>query len=271
MELEDAKLIEATGEPRTRSSLSADLRELGVEPGMTLLVHSSLRSLGWVCGGAVAVVQALTDVLAPEGTLVMPTHTSNYSEPSYWQHPPVPEAWWPTIRLCMPAFDPQVTPTTQMGQIVEVFRTWPGTRRSSHPQLSFAARGSGAEFITSGHQLAYGLGEGSPLARIYDLDGYVLLLGVGHANNTSFHLGEFRSPNATHTTQGAALLENGERIWRTFADVDWDSDDFAEIGALFDATGSVRLGRVGSADARLFRQRAAVDFAEEWIATRRVK
>jgi aminoglycoside 3-N-acetyltransferase len=77
--------------PVTVESLKRDLTMLGVKPGMVLLVHSSLSSLGWVCGKSVAVIDALESVLTSEGTLVMPTHSG---ELSYWQHPPVPEAWW---------------------------------------------------------------------------------------------------------------------------------------------------------------------------------
>ena len=262
----ESMIVAETPTPRSRATLAADLRGLGIASGMALLVHSSLRRLGWVSGGPVAVVQALLDVLAPAGTLVMPTHTSDNSEPSFWRHPPVPEEWWPTIRNTMPAYDPVVTPTTQMGKIVEVFRTWPGTLRSAHPQVSFAAHGPQAGYITAGHTLADGLGESSPLARVYDLDGYVLLLGVSHANNTSFHLGEYRAPGGPRMIQGAAIMENGQRMWKTFSDLDWDSDPFPDIGARFDATSAVRFGIVGGAEARVFRQRAAVDFAQESIA-----
>src|SRR5512136_1383176 len=117
--------------PRTRDSLAADLRALGSTHGMAVIVHSSLSALGWVSGGSVAVVQALMDVLTPAGTLVMPTHTGDLSDPSFWQDPPVPETWWPIIRDTMPTFEPEVTPTRRMGRIVETFRTWPGTLRSS--------------------------------------------------------------------------------------------------------------------------------------------
>jgi|SRR5579885_16488 aminoglycoside 3-N-acetyltransferase len=268
-EAKEGTQVQQTPTPRTRASLAADLRALGIAPGMALIVHSSLSALGWVCGGPVAVVQALTDVLTLEGTLVMPTHTPDNSEPSYWQHPPVPEAWWQTIRETMPAFEPQTTPTRQMGRIVEVFRTWPGTLRSAHPQLSFAAWGRHAERVTAHHALADGMGDESPLARVYDLDGHVLLLGVGFANNTSFHLGEYRAPDAPRMTQGAAMMEDGQRVWKTYSEVDWDADPFAEIGAAFEATGAVTVGRVGSAEVRLFRQRPAVDFAQDWITRAR--
>src|SRR3954449_11902764 len=97
-------LIDRTPTPRTRDSLAADLRGLGVRPGMTLLVHSSLRALGWVCGGPLAVVQALMDVLTPAGTLVMPTQSGDLSDPADWSRPPVPSEWLPAIYANMPAY-----------------------------------------------------------------------------------------------------------------------------------------------------------------------
>lgn len=109
--MSEADVIARTPFPRTRQSLAADLRRLGVASGMVLLVHSSLSSLGWVCGGPVAIIQALMDVLTPQGTLVMPAHTGDYSEPANWNHPPVPSSWVPVIRATMPAFDPRLTPT----------------------------------------------------------------------------------------------------------------------------------------------------------------
>lgn len=68
-----------TGPLVTRGTIAAGLRELGVRSDDTLLVHSSLSSLGWVCGGPVAVVQGLLDALGPDGTLVVPTQTGDLS------------------------------------------------------------------------------------------------------------------------------------------------------------------------------------------------
>jgi aminoglycoside 3-N-acetyltransferase len=90
------------------------------------------------------------------------------------EHPPVPEAWWPVIRDHMPGFDPQITPSQGVGALPEVVRML----------MSFAAIGPQAEPITAGHVLESGLGKGSPLARLYELDSAILLLGVGHASNT---------------------------------------------------------------------------------------
>ncbi|HZY42789.1 MAG TPA: AAC(3) family N-acetyltransferase [Anaerolineae bacterium] len=268
--MSEAKTIENAPTPRTRDSLAADLRALGLWAGHTVIVHSSLSALGWVCGGPVAVIQALMDVITPDGTLIMPAHSGELSEPAEWQHPPVPTEWWSIIRETMPAFDLRVTPTRGMGRIAESFRTWPNVRRSDHPQVSFAAWGHHAGFITTNHSLDFSMGEQSPLARIYELDGSVLLLGVPYANNTSFHLGEYRAPGAKLIAQGAPLVENGRRVWQQLHDIENDSAVFDELGAAFEAVLTVARGNVGSAECRLFSQRTAVDFAARWIRDRRV-
>ena len=263
--MSESATISRTTLPCTRQQLAKDLSALGVQPGMTLLAHSSLSAIGWIAGGSVAVIQALMDALSPGGTLVMPTFSGDYSDPAPWQHPPVPESWHPIIREHMPAYDPAITPTRQMGRIAETFRTWSGVLRSYHPSSSFAAWGPQAELITENHALDYSLGERSPLARVYDLDGRVLLLGVGFSNNTSFHLAEYRVPDPPQTQNGGPILENGQRMWKTYSDVDSDEEPFPDIGADFEGTGAVKKNHVGYADARLFRQRPAVDYAVAWL------
>lgn len=263
------EVVERTDEPRTRSSLRADLKALGLDGGEVILVHSSLSSLGWVCGGAVAVVQALLDALGPGGTLVVPTHTTDNSDPAQWSRPPVPERWWPAIRTEVPAYDPAVTPSRQMGAIAEAVRTWPGARRSANPNTSFAVVGPAGETVTAGHEIDSRLGEASPLGRLYDLDAVVLLVGVGYDRNTSFHLAEYRIERPKLTPMSAAVLDDGERRWHTGDDVDHDGDDFVALGQAFEEASEVILGRVGNARCRRFRVRAAVDFAVTWMEAHR--
>ena len=269
----EAKAVEAADRPTTRRSLVEELRSLGVTDGMTLIVHASMSRIGWVAGGSQAVIEALIEAVGADGTLVMPAHSSGLSEPSVWQHPPVPESWWQTIRDETPAFDPVVTPSRLMGVIAEGFRTYPGVQRSGHPQVSFAARGPNAAFVVAEHSFEHPLGEGSPLARLYDLDAHILLLGVGHENNTTLHLAEYRAdyPGKEWTRQGAPVTIDGERRWITFEDLEGVSDDFEEIGSAFAASGGERVQQVGSGEARLVGVRALVDFAVDWMAVHRAE
>ena len=257
--------------PHTRESLAADLAALGVRPGSTLLVHASLKPVGYVAGGPHAVVLALRDALGPDGTLVVPTHTPDNSDPAEWQNPPVPPGWWPVIREHMPGFDPAVTPSRWMGAVAEVVRTWPGAQRSDHPQVSFAALGRLATEVVYGQPRSRRCS--APTRRWARSTASTATCCCSASATTPTPRCTW--PNTASRTRRRARLgaavqtADGGREWVWWDDVDLDEDDFELLGADFDATGAVRTGRVGGALARLMRQRAAVDFAERWMAENR--
>ncbi|MFK4804649.1 aminoglycoside N(3)-acetyltransferase [Microbacterium sp. ZW CA_36] len=255
-------------EPHTLASIAQDLRSLGLSEGDTLLLHGSQRSLGFVVGGTQTVVQAILDVLGPTGTCVVPTQTSDNTEPSAWLHPPVPREWWPVIRESTPGFDPARTPSRWMGVIAEAVRTWPGAVRSNHPQCSFAALGYRANEIVAEHRLDDALGESSPLGAIYRLGGKVMLLGCGYDSNTSLHLAEYRQKQPPLATTGSSVLgPDGLSHWVSWSDIVTSDKDFEQLGEAFEESDGAVIGHVGNARTSLMEQPALVDFATTWMAT----
>lgn len=277
MTTEHSVLLEQTNAaPVTHRSLLADLRKLAGKQSMTgedtVIVHTSMSRLGWIVGGAQAVVETLLDFTGEHGTLVMPTHSAQLTDPANWENPPVPEAWWPQIRSEFPAFDPDLTPTRLMGAVAETFRKAPGVLRSMHPHGSFAACGPNAALVTGQHDIDCIFGERSPVRRLYDLDALILLLGVDHGNNTCLHLAEYRS-NFRHKTwhsEGGPILVDGEQQWLSFEELKLSDTDFPTLGNKFaDETRQESRGSAGWGEARLVRCRAIVDYAVRWMAANR--
>lgn len=262
-----------TDKLHTIESLHREFKRAGVQAGMTVLVHSSMKQIGgWVAGGAESVLHALLGVLGDAGTLMMPTHTANNTDPIRWENPPIPQPWWQTVREQRPPYDPVTSATYNMGILPETFRCWHGVKRSPHPIGSFAAKGRYASDLTAIHELESMFGDQSPLGALYALDGYVLLLGVGYNRCTSLHLAEYRAsyPKTTFT-EGTAMLVDGQRQWVTFEMLDLDSDDFELIGTAYESyyPNAVQISTVGNAPTHLLRVRPLVDFAQRWMSDNR--
>ncbi|MFN8153595.1 MAG: AAC(3) family N-acetyltransferase [Bacteroidia bacterium] len=155
-------------------SLVQQLQYCGLEQGDSVLVHSSLSKMGFVQGGPETVVDALLQVIGPQGTLLMPTFPAAGRNKDYLDTHPV--------------FDAKLTPSA-MGSITETFRKRSGVVRSLHPTDPVAALGPLADYYTSGHfgQLTP-YNEHSPFRRLAEKDGKILMLGTTlNGAGTSLH------------------------------------------------------------------------------------
>lgn len=249
----------------TQVALTTDLQALGIAEGQILIVHSSLKSLGYVLGGAQTVVSALIAALGPTGTLVMPAFTPQVSDPSRWTDRPFPAEEIERVRAVLPEFNIDTTPTS-MGAIAETFRRWPATLRSDHPQVSICARGPQAPMIVTPHELAWAQGPGSPFERLYELGADILLLGVGFNRATMLHYAESRTPGRRIKTRLIPLGPPEQRTWVEAPDV---ADDlgvhFPAIGEAFLAQDRHQSGKIAQSDAFLIPGRGLVDFAAEYF------
>jgi aminoglycoside 3-N-acetyltransferase len=261
-----------------RDRLVADLRSLGLRRGQDLLIHSSLRQVGWIGGGAATLLAAILEVAGPAATLVVPTQTTlnSLSSSAFLAVTAGLDAQERArFVAAMPGFDPVSTPSTGMGAFAEYLRTRPSAVRSSHPQVSFAALGPGAQACTCVHDLDCHLGDRSPLGWLYAADAAILLLGVGYSACTAFHLAEYHLPGARQRRYRCFTARGGTRIEHEFTDIDLDDSDFGLLGSELESAAErgalpgLRRGQVGSAACRLVALRTAVDFACSWLSVHR--
>ena len=253
--------------PVTKNEIIIALRSVGLEPGDIVMVHTSLSGIGYVCGGAQTVIEALIEVVGEDGTIMMATQSWKNLDPEDGVHWSVKEEYWQIIRDNWPAYDKAITPTNTMGVVAEAFRLWPGTLRSDHPARSVAVWGKHAEYLVSDHDLSNIFGDGSPIGKLYELDGKVLLIGVGYDKNTSLHLADVRAeyPSKHSCIEHSAIMENGKRVWKEYETLFVDGEDFEQIGEAFEQDNAVNMVMVGNAELRLMSQRKLVDFATQWI------
>lgn len=257
--------------PITKNEIKDALYQVGLKEGSIVMVHTSLGSIGYVCGGAQAVIETLMEIVGTEGTIMMPTQSWKNLDPEDGVHWTVAEEDWQIIRDNWPAYDKNLTPTNSMGAVAEMFRLWPGTIRSDHPARSVSAWGKYASYLASNHDLSNIFGDGSPVGKLYELDGSVLMIGVDYDKNTSLHLADARAeyPGKHNCMEHSAIMENGHRIWKEYETLFVDGEDFKEIGAALEKEHEVRHGMLGGAELRFMRQRELVDFAVKWIEENR--
>ena len=248
---------------QSKEALKDQLQQLGINSGDSLMVHSSLKSMGWIAGGAQAVVEALIETLTEAGTLIMPAQSTDNSDPVYWMEPPVPENWHQPIRDELPAFDPFLSGMRGMGKIAECFHRHPLTIRSPHPSHSFIAWGSQAADWMSEQPIDDSFGKRSPLAKMMQANVKILLIGVGFDSCTALHYAEFVQDHRVTSPQGAAILLDGKRVWQTYDCVEMDSDRFPEIAKAF--PGNIVEGSLGQAQIRLVEMKPLVEFGIDWL------
>lgn len=226
------------------AEVAAQLRALGVEEGGVLLVHTSFRAVRPVEGGPLGLVGALRDALGPGGTLAMPSWTGDGDAP----------------------FDPRTTPAAaDLGAVAETFRRLPGVRRSDHP-FAFAAAGPRAERVVSGPLPLPPHGPESPVGRVHELGGQVLLLGVGHDADTTLHLAELLAGVPYRVPKHCTVLRDGRPARIEYGENDHCCERFALADGWLRARGLQREGPVGHARARLVRARDVVEAAREQLA-----
>lgn len=219
-----------------RADVVRQLRELGVSAGAVLLVHASFRAVRPVLGGPDGLIDALVEAVGDNGTVVMPS--------------------WP--KRSERGFDPAVDPAApDLGVVADRFWRRPGVLRANHP-AAFAALGPDAAAVLRDPLPLPPHVPESPVGRVRDLDGSILLLGVDHDANTTIHLAELEGGARYRVPKHCFVRSDGviERI--EYGENDHCCARFRLVDGWLDDAGAQRHGPVGRAEARLTRSRDVV-------------
>lgn len=224
--------------------VASQLQLLGVEPGGVLLVHTSFRAIRPIEGGPQGLIEALRLALGPQGTLVMPSWTGDDETP----------------------FDPATTPAAEdLGATADLFWRQPGVVRSDHLQ-AFAAIGPRAEAIVKTLLPLPPHTPDSPAGRVHDLDGQVLLLGVGHDADTSLHIAELVAKVPYGIPRHCTVMQDGCAVRIDYLENDHCCQRFALADGWLRTKGLQAEGPVGHGTARLFRARDVVRLAVDELS-----
>lgn len=262
--------------PLTRAQLVESLVALGVRSPSIVMLHCSLSSMGYVVGGADTVVSGLLDAVGADGSVMALAG---------WDHDSYDLEDWPEpLRAAYltdpPGFDPNVSEAARyVGRLPERIRTWPGAASSNHPEARVVAVGRRAEWITEDQPLDHAYGAGSPLARLVEADGQVLVLGAPLNTITLLHHAEelARVPDKKIVRYRAPVVVGQDIEWLEIEDIDTsngalpyhqvvgDRDSFDVIGEGAVAAGIGTVGKVGDARSVLFPARHLIAYAVEWM------
>jgi aminoglycoside 3-N-acetyltransferase len=253
----------------SRASLNDEFRALGVAPGDVVMVHASLRAVGEVAGGPDQVHLALKDCLTPAGTLMMYAGCPRYcDEVGRGNLTPDEER---DVLDKLPPFDPETARSARdHGALVELFRTWPGSRVNHHV-ARFVVWGGQAGYLISNQPWNYAFGAGSALERFVELDGKIMLIGCDHDTVTFLHYAEHivDISGKRIARYVVPIEEDGRRVWRPQEEVDsgngghpnWPDRFFARITDSYLAAHPHGCGQVGHATSYLFSAKGLLAFA----------
>ena len=233
----------------TKESLKKDLQNMGLTQTDTILIHSSMRSLGKIENGAEGFFDALAEYFS-EGLVAFPTLS------------------WDLVNNRQPVYSVRDTPSTT-GVLPELFRKYKGVRRSLHPTHSISALGKDAETFLAGHEsFDSPCHRNSPWGRLYDRDAKILFVGTSIICNTFLHGVEEWLPVPGMLTEEAENLVvfdyEGNRIEVPSRRHEGDHSHFyRSLEKEFIECGALTEGKLGDAHVWILQAKAAGDYTFE--------
>ncbi|MFI3284707.1 MAG: AAC(3) family N-acetyltransferase [Erysipelotrichaceae bacterium] len=248
-----------------KQEIVEQLKKLGVYQGMILEVHASLHSFGHVVGGAQSVVDALIEAVGYNGTLLMPLQSYENTEPSTWKSFKGDLRDICKIRAQIPPYNKKDFEAREMGAICDNLRRRDGVVISEHPNMGYLAWGKYAKLLCNHQSLHFALSQESPAARLNELKGSILMMGVGFEQATSMHLAEYYSDVRPVCLNGAMREVSGEKQFESYLELDLDAKDFISVAEVLKAKGYVQSIMIGTCLCQMVMSHKAIEYTSKYL------
>lgn len=248
----------------TKEDICLLLGEMGVTKGMVVFVQANATELGHVVGGAQTIIAAFMESVGYDGTVIMPTFSPQLADPSCVKQS-IERDQWNRIREFSLPFDRKLTSINTSDEIVCQFLKNEGVVRSYHPLYSFAAWGKYAKLICDKHPLHFGLNQDSPLGKIVEFNGYVVMLGGEYKDCVMFQLAHYQNTHIPIKVVSAPIEINKKRMWKDMLDVDYTTESFDDVGEAMEDRCIVKTSLLGNGICRFFSAREAKNLATAYF------
>lgn len=248
----------------TKEDFKAALERLGIKKGMLIYVQASLKPFNYVTGGAQSIIDALMETVGYEGTIVMPAYTRHIADPIDLKKA-LPRESWDDVRMNALPFDKRLTAPSGVGEIPVQFMRNEAVLRSNHPLCSILAWGKYAKLIIEKHPLHFGLNHESPLGKLKDYNGYVLMLGSNMDKCDMFHLAQYSAMKCPIRIYSCPIEKNGETHWIQLLDLELSNKGYKDIADIMEEKRVIKSTYIGNATCRFFSAREAESTALEYL------
>lgn len=249
----------------TKEDIKQQLQNIGIQRGMLLLVDACSENMGYISGGIQMFIEALMDCVGYEGTIVMPAFTQRNVDPACKGADKINRENWDIVRDHAAPFHKKLHAPDTKDEMVHQFLRNDGVLRSYHPIYSFAAWGKYAKIICDKHPLHFGLSKESPLGKLSELNGFVLLAGCGYEDCTIFQLARYSGEQLPIKILSSPIEQNNQVVWKDMLDLEMNTNGFEVIGEVMEERKIVKNMYINSARCRFFSAREAVNIATAYF------
>lgn len=263
------EVIQNTKNPISKAEIVHGLRTLGLNASSKVEVHTSLSNFGYIINKEYDVIDALIEVVH-QGVILMPAHTSEYSDPTYWENPPVPKEWIELIKQMRRPFDKKLFVPERIGKTSIAFLNYPMVERTNHPIVSLAVHNQTKDPSWLNHSINDDE-ETNPLMKLVSEGGSILFLGTDFHTCTSIHLSERYAEASVQREDKVCILENGNVVEKEYLMYEFEDDNvdrFVEIGKIYvntyQNTDKYKQIKIGQATCTLIDAKALYDIAYDF-------